>query len=74
MACRIGITRDLDERKVYWQRQHKMLREWRVLHVTHSKAAAQIYETAQARISGCEAAPGGPGPETATWYVYYFEY
>ncbi len=74
MPCRIGITTDPDRRLQEWRRKHPGLRRWRILGRYGSKSEAQAQETLLARRHGCEAWPGGVGPETATWYVYCFEF
>ena len=74
MACRIGITTDPQERKRFWQRQHRFVRNWQIISTHRTKTAAQRQERALAARYGCVSHPGGAGPERATWYVYYFEY
>ena len=74
MACRIGITTNLSDRKRYWQSEHPNLRNWKNLKTFQSKSAAQNFETRMAGETGCTSAPGGDGPERGTWYVYRFEY
>ena len=74
MACRIGITTDPDERRRYWQTQHPFLRNWQIIGMHFTKTAAQRQENTEAARRGCVSAPGGAGPEAATWHVYYFEY
>ena len=72
MACRIGITTDPDQRKRFWRAQHPDMRNWHVLDQFSTKTLAQQFETRTAQNLGCKAAPGGDGPETATWSVYFF--
>ena len=74
MACRVGITTDPEERKRYWQSRYRSLRNWRIVGQYNSKTKAQQEETRLARLWGCEASPGGAGPEYAVWYVYVFEH
>ena len=74
MPCRIGITTDPQERRAYWQNQHPTLRNWQILGVYPTKSQAQQVETQTARNRGCQASPGGAGPEAAQWSVYYFDY
>ena len=74
MACRVGITTDPEERKRYWQSRYRSLRNWRIVGQYNSKTKAQQEETRLAKIWGCEASPGGVGPEYAVWYVYAFEH
>ena len=74
MACRVGITTDLNSRLEYWLRVHPNLHSWRVRKTCSSKSQAQAYESYYADRLGCVAHPGGDGPEQATWYVYMFEY
>ena len=74
MACRVGITTDLEERKAYWQRQHPNLYGWRIEGTYYTKSQAQAAENQIAAQRGCVAHPGGAGLEYATWYVYSFQY
>ena len=74
MACRVGITTDPERRKQEWEREQPTLRRWRILSTHRTRSAAQTRENQEARNRGCQAHPGGPGPERATWRVYYFEY
>lgn len=74
MACRIGITMYPADRLQYWQGQYPTLRNWTILGQFSKKSAAQRAETNWAAQYGCQAHPGGSGPEIATWFVYYFQY
>ena len=76
MACRVGITTDLNSRLEYWLRVHPNLHSFRGGCGKHAppSAQAQAYESYYADRLGCVAHPGGDGPEQATWYVYMFEY
>ena len=74
MACRVGMTTELEERKKHWERLHPTLANWRVLSQHNSKTAAQEAETEAAQRLGCVSSPGGDGPEYARWSVYYFTY
>ena len=74
MACRVGITTDPETRRQAWARAYPSLRNWQTLGTYRTKSAAQAAETQTAQRYGCAAAPGGAGPEYATWYVYYFEH
>ena len=74
MACRIGITANLDDRKRYWKAQHPSMTDWQIVHECRTKTEAQEVETRLAEQYGCEAHHGGDGPEYATWYVYAFNY
>lgn len=74
MACRVGITTDPQGRQAYWRSRCRNLRNWQILQRYSSKQEAQQRETYEARQRGCEAHPGGDGPEWATWYVYYFQH
>ena len=74
MPCRVGITTDPEERRRHWQSQHPTLRNWQILSTHPTKAAAQNRENEEARRRGCQASPGGAGPENAIWSVYYFDY
>ena len=73
MACRVGMTTDLDERKRYWQSVHPTLRDWS-WEGPYTKASAQSRENTLAAACGCDAHPGGAGAEYANWYVYGFNY
>lgn len=75
MPCRVGITADLEERRGYWANQFpKTFRNWRIVGTYYSKSRAQARETELARAWDCESHPGGDGPESAIWHVYYFEH
>ena len=74
MPCRVGITMDLDRRRREQERVYPTLRSWRRESTHRSKSAAQAAERRIARQRGCDAHPGGAGPEYATWYVYSFRY
>ena len=74
MACRVGITTDPQRRKQEWEEEYPWLRRWTIISRHSTRSAAQTKENQEARNRGCEAHPGGAGPERATWYVYYFEY
>ena len=75
LGCRVGITTNPPRRRMEWFYEYPTtMRNWEVLAVCTSKAKAQEYETEYARIHGCDASPGGPGPNTADWHVYHFEY
>ena len=74
MACRIGITTNPGERKRHWESEHPTLRNWEILARHPSKSAAQLAETRLARQHGCQASPGGDGPEIGKWCVYKFDY
>ena len=73
MACRIGISMTPDERRAHWERQCLNLRNWQI-RGPYTKSVAQQQETSEAARLGCSASPGGPGPENANWYVYFFEH
>lgn len=83
MPCRLGITTDPEERRIYWQNQAIGFADWQILNSFRSKAAAKEYETGYALRNGCEAALGdsdatGTGREYEVqynwWYVYHFDY
>lgn len=74
MPCRIGITTNPGERKRHWEGQHPTLRNWEILGRHSTKSEAQAAETRLARQYGCQASPGGDGPEHADWVVYKFDY
>jgi hypothetical protein len=83
MPCKIGITTNLEARRLYWQNQTKGFTNWQILNIFRSKAAAKEYETAYALRHGCEMAPGDadapatgrePTTEQEWWYVYHFDY
>lgn len=76
MACRIGITTNLQARKAYWESIHPTLRDWQVLAGPTSREEAQSVETKLAKQHGCVAHPGGDEPNTllSQWYVYGFNY
>lgn len=73
MACRVGITTNMDERRQYWLGREPTLRNWRLLGTYATKAAAQSAENNYAAQNDCAAEQGGPdipGP----WYLYRFDY
>lgn len=74
MPCRIGISMTPEDRRTYWAGRCWNLRNWQVQGPFDSKSAAQRHETSEAARLGCDASPGGAGPEFANWYVYYFEH
>ena len=74
MACRVGITTDLERRRREWLEEHPNLENWELLGTYSSKTEAQKAETEYAKEYVCEAHTGGSGPEYATWYVYKFDY
>jgi hypothetical protein len=75
MACRIGITTDLQSRKAYWKRQHPTLKNWKVITSKPlRREKAQAIETHLANQHGCQAHHGGNDPDSPWWFVYYFEY
>lgn len=74
MACRVGMTTDLDRRKREHQSDYPTMQNWRILSTHRTKSAAQAAETNAASQGGCTSGHGGAGPEYATWYVYRFEY
>ena len=74
MGCRIGITTNPGARRRHWESQYPTLRNWRIVSRHESKSEAQREENRLARLYGCEAHPGGDGPERAKWCVYMFEY
>ena len=74
MACRIGITQDLDRRKSEWKAKYPGLRDWKRESTHGSKTAAQAEEDRLANERGCQSGQGGSGPEAGTWHVYSFRY
>ena len=74
MACRVGMTTDLDERRAHWASQHPTMRNWQILHKVYTKREALDWEKKHAELRGCESGQGGGGPDNGVWYVYYFEY
>lgn len=74
MACRVGITTDLDRRKAEWKQEYPNLRNWKIENEYETKTEAQAEENRIAKKRGCKSSPGGDGDEHATWYVYSFEY
>lgn len=76
MACRVGITTNLAERKAEWERRHPTLHNWHVLKVFGSREQAQAFEKQAAERENCACGEGGREPDSpgAAWCVYYFEY
>lgn len=74
MPCRVGITMNPDRRKREWESRYSTLRNWEIVSRHNTKSAAQQKEDEIALFLGCDASPGGAGPEHADWCVYVFEY
>lgn len=77
MSCRIGMTTNLERRKIYWKSQYPTLKDWQVLAgPIASKDEAQKKETELAKEYACESHPGGDDPDKqdALWYIYGFNY
>ena len=74
MACRIGMTTNLEDRKKHWEGKCKNLRDWQILETHNSKKNAQAAEIRLAKQKGCDYHPGGSGPDYAIWYVYGFNF
>lgn len=77
MPCRAGITTNRDVRKRAHARRFAGFRSWRVVAGPfHSREAAQAWETAYCRRSGCIAHRGGRSPDdlNALWWGYRFTY
>ena len=76
MACRVGITTDLEARKKHWESKYPNMKNWSSYGPYDSKEEAQAQESAFADICSCEAHPGGRDPDdpSAKWHVYYFEF
>lgn len=75
MVCRAGITTDLITRRAHWEKEYpKTFSNWQVIETFYSKSQAQSYETMLAKVWQYESHPDGSGPESATWYVYYFQH
>ena len=77
MACRVGITTDIETRKAYWVSKCRNFRDWQTMKTTYdNKADAQAAEDSLAAKHGCDSAPGGDDPDdpNAQWRVYYFEH
>lgn len=74
MACRIGITTDLEERKQHWQSSCRGFRNWTVIQCGLTKSAADAMEKRLADEQGCEAHPGGADNGQSNWCVYRFEH
>jgi hypothetical protein len=73
MACRVGITTNVEARRAHWLRQHPNMRNWQILASYYTQSEAQAHETRAAREYGCAAEPGGPNI-IGIWHVYYFEH
>ena len=76
MACRVGITTNLTERKAYWRREQPSMYGFEVLDKYSSRQEAEAAEKQFADRFGCRHNPGGASPNEygATWYVYLFYY
>ena len=73
MACRVGMTTDLAERKRYWQSIYPTLRDWGS-EGPYTKSRAQSRENQLAAAWGCDAHPGGSGSDYIDWHVYWFNF
>ena len=74
MACRIGITTNLQRREAYWLTQYPRMYNFREIARFSSKEEAQAAETMLAREQGCVAEPGGQDSPSLVWSVYRFDY
>jgi len=77
MGCRVGMTTNIEDRKLLWQTMYSTLKNWEILGGPMSKEDAQVMETREALERGCDAHQGGRDPDdplVTQWYVYYFEY
>ena len=76
MACRVGMTTKLAERKEYWQSQHSTLHNWQTFGPFSTREDAQAKEDSLARQFGCQSSPGGADSDdpNAQWSVYKFDY
>ncbi len=73
MACKIGITTDLDRRRKEWESEYPNLYGWQMLDgpfATQQKA--QEAEDRLAKQHGCDSHHGGEGK--GQWWVYKFYY
>ena len=73
MPCRVGITTDPDNRKIYWAGRVVGFKNWRILAKYKSKERAQGHEDLYAKRNNCRAHAGGPDTP-GMWYVYRFDY
>lgn len=74
MACRVGMTSRVSERKADWQRKHKNFRNWRILKTGLTYHEALQYEAAYARRNGCVFHGGGQRKAGRVYSVYRFDY
>lgn len=77
MPCRIGITTNVESRRLYWKSACPSLSDWQILAgPLATKAQAQAEETRLAKKYNCDSAPGGDDPNNADaqWYVYGFNH
>ena len=76
MACRVGITTDLERRKQEHSNVYRGLRNWREFGPFKSRAAAQDWEDSKKGEWRCDAHGGGSDPDTPgkLWHGYYFEH
>ena len=76
MACRVGITTDVETRKSDWEGEYPTMTNWKILAQGLSRDEAQKMEDSFAFAHSCEASPGGNEPDdpNATWSVYRFEF
>jgi len=73
MACRVGITQNLERRQSEWEKKHPSLRNWKKIGTYSTKAKAQEVENQYAQKHSCEAEAGGPD-NPGDWHVYRFDY
>ena len=75
MPGAVGITTDLIRGRKHWERTYPAsLRNWRVVEMFHTRSEAQAYERQLSRAWGCDSQANASGPESAVWFVYYFDH
>ena len=74
MACRVGITTNLERRKAEWQKKYPNLRNWKKFGPYPTKEAAQRREEQLADQNNCKAFRGGRNKKDAEWYAYKFNH
>ena len=73
MPCRVGITTNPIERRIYWQSQVIRFKNWRIIKKFRTQEEAQVYENWYADKYNCRAHVGGPH-SPGIWCVYRFDY
>ena len=76
MACRTGITTNLNRRRAEHENDYPTLSNWRVFGPYPTRQEAQQCENDIKKKYGCEASGGGRDPDDPNlpWHCYYFAF